>query len=68
MARFAEGYENPTVWEKIKAIIRDLGIDLRIDLRLSDNDLKYVLWKGVNGMKQDGTSERLNLLDSLIKP
>lgn len=55
VARFAEGYENPTMWEKIKAIIRDLLRDLGIDLRLSDNDLKYVLWKGVNGMKQDGT-------------
>lgn len=55
VARFAEGYENPSMWEKIKAIFRDLLRDLGIDLKLSDNDLKYTLWKGVRSMQQDGT-------------
>ena len=55
VARFAEGYENPGMWEKIKAVIRDLLRDLGIDLRLSDNDLKYTLWRGVRSMRQDGT-------------
>lgn len=45
VARFAKGYENPNVWEKIKAAIRDLLRDLGIDLKLGDNDLKYILWK-----------------------
>lgn len=55
VARFAEGYENPSMWEKIKAIFRDLLRGLGIDLKLSDNDLKYILWKGVRSMQQDGT-------------
>ena len=55
VAQFAEGYENPGMWEKIVAIVRDLLRDLGIDLRLSDNDLKYTLWRGVRSMQQDGT-------------
>lgn len=55
VARFAEGYENPSVWEKIKAVVRELFRDLGINLKLSDNDLKYILWKGVRSMQQDGT-------------
>lgn len=55
VARFAEGYENPGVWEKIKAIFRELFRDYGIDLKLSDNDLKYILWRGVKSMQQDGT-------------
>lgn len=55
VARFAEGYENPGVWEKIKAIFRELLRDCGIDLKLSDNDLKYILWRGVKSMQQDGT-------------
>lgn len=55
VARFAEGYENPGVWEKIKAIFRELLHDFGIDLKLSDNDLKYILWRGVKSMQQDGT-------------
>lgn len=58
VARFAEGYENPGVWEKIKAIFRELFRDLGIDLKLSDNDLKYILWKAKNKLKEgDGMLE-----------
>lgn len=56
VARFAEGYENPSMWEKIKAIFRDLLRNIGIDLKLRDNDLKYILWKAKNGLKKnDGT-------------
>ncbi len=52
VAQFAEGYENPGMWEKIVAIVRELLRDLGIDLKLSDADLKYTLWRGVKGMQE----------------
>lgn len=53
VASFAEGYDNPTAWEKIKAIVKEFLKNLGIDLKLSDNDLKYILWKAKNGLKDD---------------
>ncbi|WP_320973830.1 JAB domain-containing protein, partial [Dysgonomonas capnocytophagoides] len=52
IARFAEGYENSTMWEKVKAIVKEFFREVGIDLKLSDNDLKYILWKGKNRLKE----------------
>lgn len=52
IARFAEGYKNPTMWEKVKAIVKDFFRTLGIDLKLSNNDLKYILWKAKNRLKE----------------
>ena len=56
VAQFAEGYENPTMWEKIVAIVRELLRELGIDLKLSDADLKYTLWRGVRRMQEGSYS------------
>lgn len=52
VARFAEGYENPTMWEKVKALVKEFFREMGIDLKLSDNDLKYILWKAKNRLKE----------------
>ncbi len=58
VARFAEGYENPSMWEKIKAIFRDLLRDLGIDLKIKDNDLKYILWKAKKTLRRENTIQK----------
>ena len=52
VARFAEGYENPVMWEKVKAIVKEFFRGIGIDLKLNDNDLKYILWKAKNRLKE----------------
>lgn len=52
VARFAEGYENPAMWEKVKAIVKEFFRGIGIDLKLNDNDLKYILWKAKNKLKE----------------
>lgn len=55
VAGFAEEYSDPSGWEKVKAIVKEFLRDLTgIDLKLSDNDLKYILWKAKNGLKEGG--------------
>lgn len=58
VAGFAEEYREPSLWLKIKGIIRDLFQKMGIKLRLTDGDLQYLLWRGVNGLrKTDGVQE-----------
>ena len=52
VSSFAEGYTDPMTWEKVKAIVKDFFRKMGIDLKLSDNDLKYILWKGKNRLKE----------------
>lgn len=52
VAGFAEGYSDPSAWGKVKAIVKDFLRSLGIDLKISDNDLKYILWKAKNGLKE----------------
>ena len=47
VASFAEGYTEMTQWNRIKAIIRNFFRRVGIDLKLTDQDLMYLLWKGV---------------------
>ena len=51
VASFAETYKSPSVWRKIRAIVRGVFRGVGIDLKLSDNDLRYILWKAVNHLK-----------------
>lgn len=49
LASVAEnGITEPTVWQKIKAAIKDLFNKIRIDLQINDADIAYMLWKSKN--------------------
>ena len=52
MASFAEKYRTPSMWGKVRAIVRNVLRGVGINLKLSDADLKYVLWKARNGLKE----------------
>lgn len=58
VASFAETYDNhnPSAWEKLKSIIADFFRRIGVNLKLSDADLKYVLWKAKNRLKDGDVS------------
>ena len=61
MASIAEEGCSPTLWEKIKGFVKDAFRKLSIDLKISDNDIKYLLWKSKNRlMKGDSDIDIIN--------
>lgn len=52
MARFAENYKEPKVWEKIEAIIKTFFRKLGVDLQLTSVDLKNILHKAQQNLQQ----------------
>ena len=56
LASIAErGVERPGVWSRIKSAIKEFFRSMGIDLRMSDEDIAYMLWKSKNRLK-DGDS------------
>ena len=56
LASIAErGVERPGVWNRIKSAIRSFFRSMGIDLRMSDEDIAYLLWKSKNRL-MDGDS------------
>lgn len=45
LAKQAENYKDPKVWEKIKGAIRSFFRKLGIDLKISDKELRYILFQ-----------------------
>lgn len=45
LAKKAESNESPTWWEKVTSRFKDLLRKLGVDITLSDNDVKYLLWR-----------------------
>lgn len=61
MASIAEEGCSPTLWEKIKGFVKNAFRKLSIDLKISDNDIKYLLWKSKNRlMKGDSEIDVIN--------
>lgn len=54
-AEQAETMTEPTTWQKIVAYVREAFRKIGINLRISDKDIAYLLWKSKNRM-QDGDS------------
>lgn len=58
VAGFAERYSDPAVWERIKGFVRDCLRRMGVNLKLSDGDLMYLLWRGVRQIREgDGALE-----------
>lgn len=54
VASFAEGYRDPTAWMKVKAFLKRAFRAVGIDLRFSDADLMFLLWRSKNRLKDRG--------------
>ena len=50
LAEKAELDEKPSWWEKAVSSVRDMLRKIGIDVRLTDNDVKYLLWRSRQGL------------------
>lgn len=55
-ANMSEKDINPSVWEKIKAIIRKAFRAIGVNLRMNDGDIAFMLWKSKNKLKNNPTA------------
>lgn len=69
VAYIAEGNVSPSIMKRILAAIRNFFRDvLGIPLRISDNDIRYMLWRSQKNLRKSTTvSEALNTIDSDIR-
>lgn len=71
LAHFAEeGITNPSLWSKIKRLIKEAFRKMGIDLSLTDSDIAYLLWKSKNRITdRDSTTDiiRKSAADTRIK-
>lgn len=57
LAEQAEKDETPTWWEKVVSAIRALLRRMGIDVTLSDNDVKYLLWRSRSNLERGNVSQ-----------
>lgn len=71
LAHFAEeGITNPSLWSKIKRLIKEAFRKIGINLSLTDSDIAYLLWKSKNRITdRDSTTDiiRKSAADTRIK-
>lgn len=65
VASFAEEYREVSAWEKVKAIFKEILRKIGIRLKLSDLDLKYLLWKGAKRLEDNDAA--LDIIDRTTK-
>lgn len=53
IASMAEkGIDNPTFWQTVKKLFRDMFEKIGIKLDITDNDLRYLLWESRNNLRE----------------
>ena len=53
IASMAEkGIDNPTFWQTVKKLFRDMLEKIGIKLDITDNDLRYLLWESRNNLRE----------------
>lgn len=52
LARIAEMDETPSFFGKVKAVVREF-LRKYMDVELSDNDVKYILWTSKNNLEKN---------------
>ena len=47
---------NPSIWQRIKSFFLDMLAEagVRLDIELSDNELRYILWRSYQNLKYPG--------------
>lgn len=55
-ANMSEKDITPSVWQKIKAIIRNAFRAIGINLRMNDGDIAFMLWRSKNKLKNNPTA------------
>ena len=65
MASIAEKGIEPNQWQKVKAIVKQAFRAIGIDLKISDNDIAYLLWKSKNRLMNGDTE--LDIINKIAK-
>ncbi|WP_099465547.1 ADP-ribosyltransferase-containing protein [Parabacteroides provencensis] len=55
-AHMAETMSDPGIIQKISSIIKDVFRSMGVDLKMSDGDIMYMLWKSKNRLKESDTA------------
>ena len=53
MARIAEKGVEPTVWEKVKHLFHTLMKKMGFDMKTSDNEIRYILWRSARNLDME---------------
>lgn len=65
MASIAEDGCDATLWEKIKGFVREMFAKAGISLKMIDSDIKYLLWKSKNRLKN--SDSELDIINKIAK-
>lgn len=65
MASIAEDGCDATLWEKIKGFVREMFAKAGISLKMTDSDIKYLLWKSKNRLKN--SDSELDIINKIAK-
>ena len=65
MASIAEDGCDATLWEKIKGFVREMFAKAGISLKMTDSDIKYLLWKSKNSLKN--SESELDIINKIAK-
>lgn len=74
LASIAETDAVPSLWEKVRGAVKDFFRSIGIDLRMSDGDIRYMLWKSKNRIMKgdalnsavDKASREMNLINGVL--
>ena len=55
LSEMAEQNISPSTWERIKAILRDVFRSIGINLKITDADMAYMLWRSRNRLQRGST-------------
>ncbi len=67
MSEIAEKNQDPTIWERIKNVIRDAFRALGIDLRISNADMRYMIWRSKNRLKNANTASAIETIKDIAE-
>lgn len=59
LARMAENGVDTTFWEKVKYHFKRLMRKIGLNVRLNDNDIKYILWRSAQNLKENSVEDAL---------
>lgn len=58
---------HPTLWQRIKGIIRDALRSVGVFINMSDADMKYMLWRSKNRLQDQAKATSIELMTDIVK-
>ncbi|WRQ33533.1 LPD38 domain-containing protein [Bacteroidales bacterium MB20-C3-3] len=58
---------HPTLWQRIKGIIRDALRSVGVFINMSDADMKYMLWRSKNRLQDQAKATSIEVMTDIVK-